>query len=164
MRKKTVPALLTELRDGKSTKIQANAARELGELVGFEILSALSDATKVRSPGVKTAANEAIEEIQRKFSLLVDQSVTSKKATEEDSSSNLEDIEDQILMFIAENNGISVPKLVQQFGIHKAKMEYHLDNLKERKFINFSLSMTSSPTSYFIDKMGRRYLVEKNLL
>jgi hypothetical protein len=60
---KTVPDLLSELKDGESSKIQANAARELGEIGRPEVLPALRNATNVRSPGVKEAAKKAIEAI-----------------------------------------------------------------------------------------------------
>ena len=41
---KTVPALLSELKDGPSSKIRANAARELGKRGGPKVLQALKDA------------------------------------------------------------------------------------------------------------------------
>lgn len=72
---KTVPALLSELKDGESSKIRARAARTLGKISGTEVLSELMDAINDKSPGVKAAAKAAIEEIQGNSSVSLDQSI-----------------------------------------------------------------------------------------
>ena len=72
---KTVPALLSELKDGESSKIRAKAAGALGKTGRPEVLPDLMDATKDRSPGVSEAAKEAIEEILRNSSVSLDQPI-----------------------------------------------------------------------------------------
>lgn len=81
-----------------------------------------------------------------------------------ESSSNFEEIEDQILKCIAESQGLSVSELAQQFEMNSAKMEYHLDNLVEHSLVRYTLPSAFTPKIYSTEKMGRKYLVEKNLL
>lgn len=63
---KIIPILLSELKDKRSSKIRAKAARALGKIGGPEVLPDLREATKDDSPGVQSAANAAIEEIKSK--------------------------------------------------------------------------------------------------
>ena len=79
--------------------------------------------------------------------------------TESHSSSNLKDIEIQILQFFFDKNEeIEASQIAHQFNIQIGNTEYHINKLLEQELIINSLSPYG--TTYEIGTNGRAYIIE----
>lgn len=79
---------------------------------------------------------------------------------------DLEDAAINILKTIADlgDKGYSVEELASRFSMSHPKMQYYLDILREQGLVDYRGAMIGVPARYTLSKMGRKCLVERNML
>lgn len=134
-------------------------ALDFGEEMPRNLMQALAKVLQVeRVPRI--AYGEMFDELQQALPETVAEPEQGAPAT----SDTLEEIEQQILLTLAEaNRDLESDQLAGRFQVKPAKMQYYLDRLCDLNYVYRNMSMMS-PTTYSIGKEGRAYLVSRDLM
>jgi hypothetical protein len=70
---------------------------------------------------------------------------------------------DEVLLALANEDGQTAESLATVQSLSLTKTEYLLDSLEERRFVS-RVDMVDAPSEYYLQKEGRRYIIERGLI
>jgi len=121
-----------------------------------ELTSLMSEHSQLKSENkdLNVSLNAANKEIGR-LEKIIDSTAVSQRESE------LDDVKKNILKALFEaNSHATVSHLSAHFGIKESLVQYHIDDLKDKKLINFGPIRINSPIPYEISRAGRKHVVE----
>lgn len=90
---------------------------------------------------------------------------TQRQSTENQTKSNIDEEEAEILVAISESaGGMTVEEIANRFDISWTKAQYFMDDLIEKHLLEYSGTLLGLPTYYYISKEGRKFMYEANLI
>ena len=75
------------------------------------------------------------------------------------------EIEEEILIAAAKIQGYAPPSdFARALSLSQTKAEYYVQNLVEKEFLESPMVIVHSHPGYKLSQLGKRYLIEKNLI
>jgi predicted ArsR family transcriptional regulator len=113
-----------------------------------------NSALEAENKSLKTQLEQANKEVFRLQE-------TIESANKSKSGDKLDEEKENILKVLFESNSnASIEQLAQHFQLQESVVEYHIDDLREKKLLDHGPLIVNHPLTYEISKLGRKYVIE----